>query len=71
MLCYSCAEQGLQEPAVALCRACNAGLCMNHLRETASHFASDSMLATCHHATWTETRHPVGALGVRKRANRE
>lgn len=63
MLCYSCAEQEVEEPAVALCRGCNAGLCMDHLRETAAHFSSDSMLATCHHVTWTASKHPVGAFG--------
>lgn len=56
MLCYSCAEQGIDRPAVALCRSCSAGLCMDHLRETASRFASSHMLDTCHHDTWTQ--HP-------------
>ena len=44
MLCYSCAEQGVHQTAIALCRSCYAGLCMDHLRETAAHFASDAML---------------------------
>jgi hypothetical protein len=57
MLCYSCAEQCIHQPAVALCRSCNAGLCMEHLRETASLFESDSMLATCHHDTWAIVHH--------------
>jgi len=59
MLCYSCAEQGIHQPAVALCRHCTAGLCMDHLREAAAHFASDpSMLSTCHHDTWDVMKHP-------------
>jgi hypothetical protein len=58
MLCYSCAEQGIHQPAVAVCRSCTAGLCMDHLRETAAHFASDNMLSHCHHDTWTVTEHP-------------
>lgn len=56
MQCYSCAEQGVDRPAVALRRACSAGLCLDHLRETAAHFASDHILATCHHDTWSNTR---------------
>ena len=67
MLCYPCAERGLDQPAVALCRSCNAGLCLDHLRATAAHFASSHMLDTCHHDTWIETertpapsREPVG-----------
>ena len=53
MLCYSCFEQGTERPAVALCRSCNAGLCMDHLRATAAHFATSHMLDSCHHDTWT------------------
>ncbi|MGH2804003.1 MAG: DUF2180 family protein [Thermoleophilaceae bacterium] len=62
MLCYSCAEKGTDQPAVALCRSCNAGLCLDHLRATAAHFASSHMLDTCHHDTWTVTeRHSRAA----------
>jgi hypothetical protein len=61
MLCYPCAEQGVKQPAVALCRGCNAGLCVVHLRATAAHLASSHMLDTCSHDTWTETYRPVGA----------
>jgi hypothetical protein len=53
MHCYVCAEQGVEQPAVALCRSCSAGLCLQHLRETAAQFASDHILAPCHHDTWT------------------
>jgi hypothetical protein len=57
MLCYSCFEQGTERPAVALCRSCDAGLCLDHLRATAAHFATSHMLDSCHHDTWTATEH--------------
>lgn len=53
MLCYCCATQGADRPAVALCRDCGAGLCLEHLSETARRFAAGHMLETCHHATWS------------------
>ena len=52
MQCYSCAQRGIDRQAVALCRTCSAGLCLEHLRETAEHFATDHILATCQHDTW-------------------
>ena len=61
MYCYPCAEQGVNHPAVALCRSCDAGLCLEHLRETAEKFAADAHLAsgsmsdTCNHDTWATT----------------
>jgi hypothetical protein len=61
MLCYSCAEQGIETTAIALCRSCYAGLCMDHLRETASHFTSGRTGAQCHHDTWTARQHPSDA----------
>jgi hypothetical protein len=61
MLCYLCAEQGTDQPAVALCRSCNAGLCLVHLRATAAHFASSHILDYCHHDTWTATERPSRA----------
>ncbi len=61
MLCYSCAEQGIDQPAVALCRHCTAGLCMDHLRETSAHFTSNSLLASCHHDTWDVMELPTVA----------
>lgn len=61
MLCYSCAEQGIDQPAVALCRHCTAGLCMDHLRETAAHFTSNSLLASCPHDTWDVMELPTVA----------
>jgi hypothetical protein len=61
MLCYSCAEQGIHQSAIALCRGCSAGLCREHLRETASRLASGDMLDGCHHDTWTVMKHPLRA----------
>jgi hypothetical protein len=58
MLCYLCAEQGIERPAVALCRSCSAGLCPDHLRETVSRFASSNILDRCHHDTWQVTERP-------------
>ena len=46
---------------MALCRSCDAGLCLEHLRETAEKFAADAHLAsgsmsdTCNHDTWATT----------------
>ena len=57
MLCYPCKKQGVSEPAVALCRSCTAGLCLEHLRETASRIAASHILATCDHDTWTSDGH--------------
>jgi len=53
MDCYCCAEKGIERSAVALCRSCSAGLCMEHLHDTATRFASGHILDTCHHDTWT------------------
>jgi hypothetical protein len=61
MLCFPCAERGTDQPAVALCRSCNAGLCPDDLRATAAYLASNHMLDTCPHDTWTVTDRPSGA----------
>jgi hypothetical protein len=61
MLCFPCAERGTDPPAVALCRSCNAGLCPDDLRATAACLASNHMLDTCPHDTWTVTDRPSGA----------
>jgi hypothetical protein len=61
MQCYCCAEQGIEQHAVALCRSCSAGLCLDHLRETASRFESSNILDSCHHDTWAVTNQPLGA----------
>ena len=51
MHCYVCAEHGIERTAVGLCRSCYAGLCLEHLRETAARLSSN-VLAGCHHDTW-------------------
>jgi uncharacterized protein DUF2180 len=52
MLCYPCAKNGVARHAVALCTSCSAGLCREHLRETAAQLASDNPFAGCRHDTW-------------------
>ena len=52
MLCYPCAENGVERAAVALCSDCSGGLCPEHLRETAAQLASDNPFAGCRHDTW-------------------
>jgi hypothetical protein len=44
MLCCSWPEQRVHRAATALRRSCHTGLRVNHLRETAAHFASGPML---------------------------
>jgi Uncharacterized protein conserved in archaea (DUF2180) len=52
MLCYPCAKNGVERQAVALCTSCSAGLCQEHLSETATQLASDNPFAGCRHDTW-------------------
>jgi len=37
---------------VALCRVCAAGLCLEHLLDTAARLATVEILEVCHHDTW-------------------
>ena len=67
MLCYCCKEIGVECPAVALCRSCGAGLCTEHLRETATRLAVGHLFERCHHDTWavlhgTDAHHASGEL---------
>jgi len=56
MNCYVCAtRQGTPTPAVALCRHCDAGLCLPHLRETAASQQAGGMNLNCIHDTWLGT----------------
>jgi hypothetical protein len=64
MLCYRCAEMGTDRPAVALCRSCNAGLRLAHLRATAAQCASSHMLDSCNHDTGTATGAPARAAAA-------
>jgi hypothetical protein len=36
MICYECAKQERNTPAVAICLNCGAGLCLQHAREAAA-----------------------------------
>lgn len=76
MYCYECSKQGVTTPAVALCRCCSAGLCIQHLRETAELFAVDKkrlgpriISPSCHHDTWAARGRPVTpAVPIREAA---
>jgi hypothetical protein len=51
--CFECARQnGATTTAVALCRNCNAGLCMEHLGEAATDRSRGGLQAACSHVTW-------------------
>jgi hypothetical protein len=62
MHCYECARAGTPTVAVALCRSCFAGLCEEHLGETAIDL-DRRLYATCNHGTWQAkpTLHKVPA----------
>ena len=53
MDCYECAKGGVERHAVALCRSCGAGLCMDHLEQTASYLATGAIRTECAHGTWS------------------
>ena len=52
MNCFECAKGGSTRMAVALCQHCNAGLCIDHLRDAATDSSRGHMQSTCHHSTW-------------------
>jgi hypothetical protein len=52
MNCFECARGGSTTTAVALCRHCNAGLCVDHLRDAATDRPQGGLHATCRHSTW-------------------
>lgn len=53
MICYVCATRDTREEAVALCKHCNAGLCLDHLRETAAGPHAGGVSLGCGHGTWS------------------
>lgn len=63
MDCYECARAGNTTVAVALCRGCFAGLCEEHLVETAIDL-DRRLYATCNHGTWRVT--PTRRKGTRR-----
>ncbi len=52
MDCYECAKRDDHIAAVALCRGCGAGLCMDHLHEEATRTVG-GMNVSCEHDTWS------------------
>lgn len=64
MDCYECAKEGIERHAVALCRSCDAGLCMDHLEQTASYLATGAIRTACAHGTWNG---PFAARGTQAR----
>jgi hypothetical protein len=56
MDCYECAKRATSRVAVATCRSCSAGLCLEHLRDTAVRMQSGSLAPVCHHDTWVRVR---------------
>jgi hypothetical protein len=48
MNCYECATQQRQTPAVAICKHCSVGLCMDHLAESRG-FSAGGMRVACPH----------------------
>ena len=62
MLCYCCAKEGTDRPAIALCRGCSAGLCMTHLRQTTGRLATSNLFAYCGHDTLIATTSPVAEV---------
>jgi hypothetical protein len=65
MLCYPCAKNGVERQSVALCTSCSAGLCQEHLSETAMQLASDNPFAGCRHETWAAVLGPPERLATR------
>jgi hypothetical protein len=56
MNCYVCATKDIKDvPAVALCRHCDTGLCLSHLRIAAATQQAGGMNLACTHDTWTQT----------------
>ena len=58
MNCYVCAKHEVAVPAVATCRNCGAGLCMEHLREAAADHPAGGTTFGCSHDTWATPRQP-------------
>lgn len=54
MNCYVCATKDMREaPAVALCKHCDAGLCLQHLRVAAATQQAGGLNLACIHDTWS------------------
>jgi hypothetical protein len=53
MNCYPCATQGRTTASVALCKHCNAALCMTHVEAANDYRTHQPGLVSCDHTTWT------------------
>ena len=56
MNCLTCARSGSAQTAVALCPHCSAGLCLDHVAETASRRGPGGFRLSCGHDTWATPR---------------
>jgi hypothetical protein len=61
MNCHECAIEGEAVPAVATCRHCGAGLCLDDLREALSYRAGGTVIG-CRHDLAAAPRLGTGAL---------
>jgi hypothetical protein len=59
--CYECSKSGVEKPAVAICRSCSAGLCLEHLRETAAYLPTGGIRYSCAHDTWSASKRRLSA----------
>jgi hypothetical protein len=63
MKCYECALASKTVDAVAVCRHCGVGLCLEHLRETRASGLSGAFYGCQHQATVGERLRRRGADG--------
>jgi len=49
MQCYECACRNEETLAVAICRHCMVGLCLQHLADSQRNFSSDNPGTGCKH----------------------
>jgi hypothetical protein len=55
MNCYVCATRGEAVPAVASCKKCGAGLCLEHVCEAALDQPAGGTIYARSHDTWSES----------------
>ena len=56
MNCLICTRTGTERTAVAMCPTCQAGLCLEHVQETARAQTPGGMNFACGHHTWDLAR---------------
>lgn len=59
MDCYECALRGEAVAAVATCRHCGAGLCLDHLREAQAHRVGGTTFGCPHNLSTAVSVHPA------------